>query len=76
MSAKLPAAISEQILSFGEYSMGVNKVALRLKDGAIIEDVFVAWGKEVVRVGGVDGCPFDPAQVVEVYDRPRSRGRS
>ena len=76
MSAQLPISVEERIRSFGEYKMGVHRVALGLQDGSIIEDVFVAWSREVVRVGGVDGSPFDPAEVVEAFDRPRSRGRS
>ena len=67
--ARLPDHVKEKILSFPEHRMGVHRVALVLKDGSLIEDVLVAWGDEVVRVGGVDRCHFEVANVVDVEDR-------
>lgn len=69
MAARLPSPIKEQILSFAEYKMGTHKVALIMKDGSTVEDVVVAWGDEVVRIGGVDGCAINPADVVDAEDR-------
>jgi hypothetical protein len=69
MTRKLPTPIQEKILSFPEYRMGAHKVALKMRNGALVEDVIVAWGNEVVRVGGVNGCLIDPNDVVEVENR-------
>ena len=69
MTQKLPPTIKERILSFPEYKMGAHKVALKMRDGTLVEDVIVAWGEEVVSIGGVNGCPLDVESVVEVQDR-------
>jgi len=69
MAARIPEVVKEKILGFPEYKMGTHKVALFMKDGTVIEDVIVAWGDEVVRVAGVDGCPFDPREVIDAADR-------
>jgi hypothetical protein len=69
MTAKLPASVKARILSFPEYKMGAHKVALVMKDGSIVDDVIVAWGDEVVRVGGVDGCPINLVDVADAEDR-------
>ena len=34
--------------------MGAHRVALVLNDGTIIDDVVVAWGREIIQVGGRD----------------------
>jgi hypothetical protein len=66
---RLPGTIKTKIVSFGEYKYGASRVALVMSDGTIIEDVIVAWGDEVVRVGGVDVSSFDTSQVVDALDR-------
>jgi len=68
-NARLSGTIKTKIISFGEYKYGASKVALVMSDGTIIEDVVVAWGDEVVRVGGVDVSSFDTSQVVDALDR-------
>ena len=69
MTTRLPTAVKERILTFGEYKMGAYKVALVMKDGSVIEDVIVAWGDDVVRIAGVDGCPINVDDVVDAEDR-------
>ncbi len=69
MTRRLPTAVKERILSFPEYKMGAHKVALKMRDGSLVEDVIVAWGDEIVSIGGVDGCPIDPDDVVDAGDR-------
>ena len=69
ISATLPDHVKERILTFPEYKMGVHLVALVLKDGSLVEDVLVAWGKEVIRIGGMDGCSIDVVDVVDAQDR-------
>jgi hypothetical protein len=71
MAARLPTAVKEQILTFPEYRMGTHKVALFMKDGSVVDNVIVAWSDEVVRVGGVDGCPINVDEVVGAEDRSR-----
>ena len=46
--------------------MGAHRVKVVLRDGREYTDVYVAWGKDVVRVGTSDFVPFDPADVVAV----------
>jgi hypothetical protein len=50
--------------------MGAHRVALVLDDGTIIDDVVVAWGHEVVRVGGSDEFNVPLDRVVDVLGRP------
>jgi hypothetical protein len=69
VSARLPRRVEERIHSFPENRMGAHRVALIMKDGSVVEDVIVAWGDEVVRIGGVDGCPIDVDEVVDAEDR-------
>jgi hypothetical protein len=73
MTNLLPEVVQERIDTFPECSNGANKVALIMKDGSVIEDVIVAWGNEVVRVGGQDGCPYDADDVVDAEDRSHRR---
>jgi len=51
-AVKLAPELKQKILAFPEYRMGAHRVALVLRDGARIQDVLVAWGDEVVKVGG------------------------
>ena len=48
--------------------MGAYRVGLLLKSGEIIGDVILAWGKEVVRVGGVEPPDLSMGDVVDVVD--------
>ena len=69
MAAILPEQVRVKILIFPEYMMGAHRVAVTFGDGSTIEDVIVAWGYEVVRVGGVDGCPFHAEDAVDAENR-------
>lgn len=68
-AARLSADFKALVLSFPEYKMGTHKIALVMKDGSIVEDVLVAWGDEVVRVGGVDEYELEADDIVDVEDR-------
>jgi hypothetical protein len=70
MAARLPVPIKERILAFPEYRMGSHRVALVMKDGSVVNDVIVAWGDEVIRVGRVEGCPINVADVADALNRP------
>jgi hypothetical protein len=57
---KLPAAVQETIRSFGEWSMGVHCVALVLRNGRLVEPVFIAWGDEVLTPSGTSRLRSTP----------------
>ncbi|HYV49995.1 MAG TPA: hypothetical protein VFA20_34305 [Myxococcaceae bacterium] len=65
----LPAAIREKIAGFPEYRMGAHKVALVLRDGRVVEDVVVAWEKEIVSEGNRTELSFAPEDAVDVMQR-------
>jgi len=69
MTTRLPEDVKERILSFPEYKMGTHKVALIMRDGSVVEDVLVAWGDEVLRVGKGEVVPFDLHDVIDAEDR-------
>lgn len=49
---KIPDVLYEKALSFPECSYGAQRVNLIMKDGSIIENVILAGGSEIVKVGG------------------------
>ena len=66
--AKLPREFSERASQFPECHMGTNRVTLRLKNGEVIRDVYLAWGEEIVRIGdkevrGVQDLDFRLSQI-------------
>ena len=63
---EVPAKFEAEILLFPEHSYGVTRIAVLLDDGRWVNDVFVAWGKEIVRVGMSDSIPFDPGKIIKV----------
>jgi hypothetical protein len=65
----LPEAIREKLSRLPEYGLGTHKVAVRLRDGRMVEDVIVAWEKEIISVGGEEDISFSPDEVVDVLDR-------
>lgn len=65
----LPERLRGKVQTFGEVSMGANRVALVLKSGAVIDDVILAWGKEIVRIGGADPTKVPMDDVIDVIDR-------
>ena len=65
----LPELVKRKILSFPEYSMGAHKVALLFRDGRLLEDVLVAWGDDVIRVGGRDDIDAPLQDVIDAENR-------
>lgn len=63
-------AIKDQIAEMPEYSYGVNRITVKLDDGTSYDEVYVAWGEEIVKVGDSKTVPFDPARVVKVANCP------
>jgi hypothetical protein len=67
---RLPEVIAAKVRDLPEDSMGAHRVALVLDDGTIIDDVVVAWSREVIRVGGSDEFDVPLDRVVDVLERP------
>ncbi len=65
-SYDLPEHIQEQIASMPEFSYGINRVVVALKDGTEVSNVYVAWAKEIVKVGESEKVSFAASQVVSV----------
>lgn len=66
VNRQLPSQFERQVLEMPEYSYGVVRITVTLRCGKEIRDVLVAWGTEIVRVGGLDQLPFDPSDIVAV----------
>ena len=67
----LPDQLAEKSNQFPEYRMGSNKVSLLLKDGRRISDVFLAWGKSIVKIGTseilkVEDLSFRVSEIIAV----------
>jgi len=63
---EIPSQFEDLILQMPECSYGVTHVKVTLDDGTTISDVYVAWGKEIVKVGVSETVPFDPAKIIAV----------
>lgn len=63
---RLPQELKEKVLEMPEYRQGVNKIRVRLKNGEIISDVYVAWGEEIIKVGDTTEIPFREADIDDV----------
>lgn len=66
MSNRLSETLKAQVLSMPEYRQGINKIRVRLRDGRVFSNVFVAWGDEIVKVGASESIPFIGADVLSV----------
>jgi hypothetical protein len=67
----LSAQLSEKVNQFPEYRMGSNKVSLRLRDGRRVPDVFLAWGRTIVKIGeceirNVSDLSFCVSEIIDV----------
>ena len=62
----IPALLQEKVNAMPESSYGVTRIRVTLEDGSRFDDVFVAWGSEIVKVGTSEEIPFDPAKIVSV----------
>jgi hypothetical protein len=71
---RLSPDVGETIAQFREIKMGLNRVALVLRDGRVIEPVFVAWGNQIVTPDGSSPLDIDPGGVVDALDRSGSPG--
>ena len=66
MGNMISQKLKDKVLEMPEYRQGVNKVWVRLKDGTIHHNVFIAWGDEIVKVGESMDIPFDAEDIIEL----------
>jgi hypothetical protein len=62
----LPEHLQEKVRDMPESSYGATRVTVVLDDGTRIPDVYVAWGREIVKVGQRNEIPFDVSRIVDV----------
>jgi len=63
---EIPEHLREMLNAIPEYSYGVTRIRVTLEDGSRFNDVFVAWGREIVKVGISQEIPFDASRIVSV----------
>lgn len=61
----LPEPVQLKIRDMPESSQGATRVVLILDDGTRIHDVYVAWGREVVKIGSTISFELDVSRVVD-----------
>ena len=66
---RLPEELRSKVLSFPEYKMGAHRVALLLRNGETVDNVIIAWGDEIVHLGGRDSADVSVDQIADVVDR-------
>ena len=76
MALLLPDQIAEKTAGFGESSYGANRVTLILADGRRVHEVFLAWGREIVKIGvravsSPDDLDFRVADIVDAISEVR-----
>lgn len=62
----IPENFQDEVNAMPESSYGVTRIRVTLDDGSKFDDVFVAWGREIVKVGTSKDIPFDPLRIVSV----------
>ena len=62
----IPEKFQDKVNAMPESSSGATRIRVTLDDGSKFDDVFVAWGSEIVKVGTSEEIPFDPARIVSV----------
>jgi len=66
VNRNIPEKFQDELNAMPESSYGAARIRVTLDDGSKIDDVFVAWGSEIVRVGTMEEIPFDPKRIVFV----------
>jgi hypothetical protein len=71
---RLPQHLEDKANSFGEWRYGANRVDLILRDGRVIRDVKLAWGRDIDKVGSepvTEGQPlgFSASDIADIVDR-------
>jgi hypothetical protein len=66
----LPRHFADKVASMPEFSYGANRVRVRLRSGVEFTDVFIAWSKEIVRVGSSANIPFVVSEIADIENQP------
>lgn len=62
----IPKHLEDEVAQMPEYSHGVTRIRVTLRDGQVFNDVYVAWGTEIVKVGTSEEIPFDASKILKV----------
>lgn len=62
----IPGRLQDKINAMPEHSYGLTRIRVILEDGSRFNDVYVAWGSEIVKVGTSEQLPFDPLRIIDV----------
>jgi hypothetical protein len=62
----IPEKFHDKVSGMPESSYGVTRITVTLDDGSKYPDVFVAWGREIVKVGTSENIPFDSSRIIAV----------
>lgn len=71
MTVSIPNPLADKAAAFPEASHGANRVTLVLGDGRRVCDVFLGWGRDIVKVGNrvvsrPEDLDFRPTDIVDV----------
>ncbi len=71
MTLNIPDHLSEKAKTFPESSYGANRVTFVLSDNRTIQNVILAWGSEIVKVGNKnitneEDMQFDLIEIADV----------
>jgi hypothetical protein len=72
---EIPPRLQETAHMFPECSYGASRVALLLKDGRRVEDVYLAWGRQIVKIGQrkisyPEELDFETSDIVDLVSTP------
>jgi hypothetical protein len=62
----LPQKVQKMVAALKEEAYGLTRVTVILNDGTEYRNIFVAWNKVLLFVGGQESEPFDARQVVDI----------
>ena len=76
MTLLLPDQLADKAAGFGEISYGATRATLVLADGRRIHEVYLAWGREIVKIGvraisRPDELGFQLADIVDLVPEVR-----
>ena len=76
MTLSLPDELANKAAGFSEISYGATRATLLLADGRSIYEVYLAWGREIVKIGSrtisqPDELGFQLADIVDVISEVR-----
>jgi len=76
MALLIPDHLADKTIGFREIFYGATRVTLVLVDGRCIHEVYLAWGREIVKIGGraisqPDELGFQLADIADVISEVR-----